>query len=66
MENKLHKSTTEKTTDSSPLDAYCVKCKSKRIIENPKDTTMKNGRPAIRGICSVCKCKVFRIIKKKK
>ncbi|WP_255465049.1 DUF5679 domain-containing protein [Nitrosopumilus sp. b3] len=66
IENKLHKSTTEKTTDSSPLDAYCVKCKSKRIIENPKDTTMKNGRPAIRGICSVCKCKVFRIIKKKK
>ncbi|MGY5150212.1 MAG: DUF5679 domain-containing protein, partial [Candidatus Nitrosopumilus sp. bin_68KS] len=65
IENKLHKST-NKTTESSILDAYCVKCKIKRVIENPKETTMKNGRPAIRGICSVCKCKVFRIIKKKK
>ncbi|AJW69996.1 DUF5679 domain-containing protein [Nitrosopumilus adriaticus] len=66
IENKLHKSTIEKTIESSQIDAYCVKCKTKRIIENPEETTMKNGRPAIRGKCSVCKCKVFRIVKKKK
>jgi len=47
-------------------DAYCVKCKTKRMIKNPEETTMKNGRPAIRGICSVCKSKVFRIVKMKK
>ena len=47
-------------------DAYCVKCKTKRTIKNPEETTMKNGRPAIRGICSVCKSKVFRIVKMKK
>ncbi|WP_179370584.1 DUF5679 domain-containing protein [Nitrosopumilus ureiphilus] len=66
IEKKLHKPTTEKTIESNPLDAYCVKCKTKRNIENPEETTMKNGRPAIRGICFVCKCKVFRIIKMKK
>ncbi|AFS81921.1 hypothetical protein NSED_00545 [Candidatus Nitrosopumilus sediminis] len=27
---------------------------------------MKNGKPAIRGFCSICQCKVFRIGKMKK
>ncbi|WP_297473791.1 DUF5679 domain-containing protein [Nitrosopumilus sp.] len=66
IEKKLHNSTIEKTLESNSLDAYCVKCKTKRNIENPEETVMKNGRPAIRGICAVCKCKVFRIIKTKK
>ena len=47
-------------------DAYCVKCKIKRTIKNPEKSIMKNGRHAIRGICSVCNSKVFRIIKMKK
>jgi hypothetical protein len=66
IEKKLHNSTIEKTLESNLLDAYCVKCKTKRNIENPEETVMKNGRPAVRGICTVCKCKVFRIIKMKK
>jgi hypothetical protein len=47
-------------------EAYCVKCRTKRKIENPEETTMKNGRAAIKGTCSVCLCKVFRIGKMKK
>ncbi len=47
-------------------EAYCVKCRTKRKIENPEETTMKNGRAAIKGTCSVCHCKVFRIGKMKK
>ncbi|MGY5152507.1 MAG: DUF5679 domain-containing protein [Candidatus Nitrosopumilus sp. bin_6a] len=47
-------------------EAYCVKCKTKRQIKNPEETTMKNGRPAIRGFCSICQSKVFRIGKMKK
>ena len=54
------------TLESNSLTAYCVKCKTKRIIKNPEETTMKNGRPAIRGICSICTSKVFRIVKMKK
>ncbi|MCZ6614121.1 MAG: DUF5679 domain-containing protein, partial [Thaumarchaeota archaeon] len=27
--------------------AYCVKCKAKRDIQNPKNVTLKNGRPAV-------------------
>ena len=43
------------------MDAYCVKCKAKVEIKNPKDVTMKNGRPAVNGTCSKCGTKVFRI-----
>ena len=43
------------------MDAYCVKCKKKTEIKDPKEVTMKNGRQAITGACSVCETKVFRI-----
>ncbi len=70
IEKKLRRSSkkTSKKTSSktSILEAYCVKCKTKREIKNPKETTMKNGRPAVKGTCSVCNCKVFRIGKMKK
>ncbi len=41
--------------------AYCVKCKSKRDMKNEKQMTMKNGRQAISGICTVCGTKMFKI-----
>ena len=43
------------------VQAYCVKCRAKRDIKDPKKITMKNGRPATQGTCPVCKTKVFRI-----
>ena len=43
------------------MEAYCVKCKKKTEIKDPKDVTMKNGKAAVTGICSVCGTKVFRI-----
>jgi len=47
------------------MEAYCVKCKAKTEIKNAKDVTMKNGRPAVSGVCSKCGTKVFRIKSKK-
>ena len=61
IENKIHQIIPKNTTKSFVLDAYCVRCKTKRLINNPEETLMKNGRSAIRGTCSVCNCKVFRI-----
>ena len=43
------------------VDAYCVKCKAKTDIKDPKEVTMKNGRPAVTGTCSKCGTKVFKI-----
>jgi hypothetical protein len=43
------------------LEAYCVKCRAKREIQNPTKVTLKNGKPATTGTCPVCGTKVFRI-----
>lgn len=40
---------------------YCMKCRKKVEIRNPKQITLKNGRPAVQGVCPVCGTKVFRI-----
>jgi len=43
------------------MQAYCVKCRKKVEIKNPKSITMKNKRPATQGECPSCGTKVFRI-----
>ena len=43
------------------MEAYCVKCRARREIKDPKAITFKNGRPATQGACSVCGTKMFRI-----
>lgn len=43
------------------MQAYCVKCRRKVEIKNPKAIKMKNKRPATQGICPRCGTKVFRI-----
>ncbi|MBM2825226.1 MAG: hypothetical protein HW402_890 [Dehalococcoidales bacterium] len=43
------------------MQAYCVKCRTKREIKSPKSITMKNKRPATQGVCPACGTKVFRI-----
>ena len=45
------------------MQAYCFKCHVKREIKDPKAVTMKNGRPAVQGVCLVCGTKMFRIVK---
>ena len=43
------------------MEAYCVKCRAKREIKDPKPVTLKNGKPATQGVCPECNTKVFRI-----
>ena len=43
------------------MEVYYVKCKKKTEIKDSKEVTMKNGRAAVTGTCSVCGTKVFRI-----
>jgi len=40
---------------------YCVKCREKREIQGATPTTLKNGKPAIKGTCATCNTKMFRI-----
>jgi len=43
------------------VQGYCVKCKAKQEMKDPKQITMKNGRPAVTGTCPVCGTKMFKI-----
>jgi predicted GH43/DUF377 family glycosyl hydrolase len=43
------------------IRAYCMKCRAKRQMKNPLAVTLKNGRPAIQGICPRCGTRMFRL-----
>ena len=43
------------------MEAYCVKCKAKREILEPKADFNKVGAPITRGICPVCGTNIFRM-----
>ncbi|MBX9765176.1 hypothetical protein K2X83_00880 [Patescibacteria group bacterium] len=49
------------------VNAYCVKCKAKRDMNNPAEVSMpgKGGpRRAMKGTCPVCGTGMFRIMGK--
>ena len=43
------------------MQAYCVKCRTKREMKDATSIKMKNGRPATQGTCPSCGTKMFRI-----
>jgi DNA topoisomerase I len=43
------------------LEAYCVKCRTKREMAEPKAVFTDNGTPASRGTCPVCGTTLFRM-----
>lgn len=47
------------------MQAYCLKCRTQREMQNEKAITMKNGKPATEGKCPVCGTKMFKIGKAK-
>lgn len=52
---------TEEPATSSTVEAYCMKCKTKRPILNAREVTIKNGRIAVQGECAVCGTHIFRM-----
>lgn len=43
---------------------FCMKCRKKRDMNNPQTVTMKNGRKAKKGKCTVCGTNMFEILGK--
>jgi actin-like ATPase involved in cell morphogenesis len=41
---------------------YCVKCKRKTEMRNPKRVTTKNGKSALKGSCAVCGSTIYSIL----
>lgn len=54
-------SSTENKQGGEVMQAYCVKCRAKKEMNNPRPITMKNGKPATQGTCPSCGTKMFRI-----
>lgn len=46
------------------MEAYCVKCKSKKDMADGKEVVLKNGRKAMKGKCKDCGTSLFRILGK--
>jgi len=45
---------------------HCMKCKEKREMKETEEVEMKNGRKAMKGVCSECGTKMFKILGTKK
>ena len=43
------------------MQAYCMRCKTKREMKDARSITMKNGKSATQGLCPACGTKMFRI-----
>lgn len=51
-----------KKPSTMAVEAYCVKCKAKRDMKDPKENIMANGRKAMKGTCPVCGTGMFKIM----
>jgi DNA topoisomerase-1 len=43
------------------MEAYCVKCKAKREMNDPQPVFTSTGTPATQGVCPECGTKLFRM-----
>jgi len=70
--SKIKQSTSDASTnENAPLpqeqtalaqvEAYCIKCKTKRQMLNAREVTLKNGCLAVQGNCSVCGTQLIRM-----
>jgi len=50
--------------EETRMQAYCLKCRTQREMQNPQQVTMKNGKPATKGTCPVCSTQMYRIGKR--
>ncbi len=52
----------ETVNEQPDIEAYCFKCKQKRVMQEARRITTKNGRNAMEGSCPVCGTRLFRFV----
>ncbi|MEO7910989.1 MAG: DUF5679 domain-containing protein [Roseiflexaceae bacterium] len=50
------------STAEIDISGYCMRCKTKREIQNAHRETTESGRPAARGSCPVCGANMFTFL----
>ncbi|MFW5940471.1 MAG: type I DNA topoisomerase [Chloroflexota bacterium] len=48
-------------SDDLQLEGYCLKCKEKRIMQDPKAEYSASGSPGTRGTCPVCGGTIYKM-----
>ena len=48
-------------SDEQHIEAYCMKCRAKRIAEDPQAVFTSTGRAATKGVCPECGTTLYRI-----
>ena len=48
-------------TPPGSVKIYCLKCRAKTGSRDVEQVTLKNGRPALRAVCTVCGSRKSRI-----
>ncbi len=43
------------------VEAYCMKCKEKKTMQDPAAGMTKNGKPITKGTCPACGSVICRI-----
>jgi len=43
------------------MEAYCIKCRVKRTVQNPVATFTKRSQPGTKGMCGECGTGLFRM-----
>ena len=51
---------TQTAVESREIEVYCARCKKKTVMQNVQEVTTKNGKPAMKGTCSVCGAAQYR------
>ena len=44
------------------IDGYCMRCKTRRTISDPRIEISENGRTAARGTCPVCGASMYKFL----
>jgi len=58
--------TTVEAEGDIAAEAYCVKCRQRRMIQGARKVITQKGRHALEGTCPVCGTKLFRFIAREK
>ena len=54
MSKRTEKRQNRKASIMAAKEGYCVKCKAKKVMINPVESTTKNGKPITKGKCPDC------------
>lgn len=46
------------------VEAYCLRCRTRRPMDDPQAVITKDGRPGLKGTCPVCGGGMFRFTKR--